>query len=306
MPFHFRKQKLLLVTTYPSSQLEKISSNISAWLDLDDVTLLSLIHNADLPSVRNYYSHQQFSDYKWSKHLIHLYPVLTPCPNRAPFLSEVLSCFSKYPEFDLYAFVNADIEPNLPSWHQSSLSTDLSSIPSRPILYLAHRQDYLESRENLAPYLQGFDFFLLNKSLLNSLDFSLYSDLRIGQVGWDYLFPLSINAFHVYKASNPLLLHRIHPTGSSSSWESAILQILQLIHPSWLQLSNTLLRLLFPLTKRISHSLLMRSSRKTRSMRLLTYFYTRIIFYTFVVKLLSRIPQYRPLGLCTNHCETLL
>jgi len=224
--------QVLLITTYPHSSASSALSNIALWSSIPYIDCISLIKKSEEPLLSTLVT---TASVQISNHRIHTYlPDYTNSPSHAPTLTQILQTFQHYPSYDAYAFVNSDTKPLDDKFASSPIKSILNTILLLQSSLFIHRTDISSHSEACNPpslYKAGFDLFLLSNQILSSLDPYRYKSFKAGQVGWDYALPLSISPRLTYRNSTDLILHPIHPTGSSSSWALAMLNVFNLVHP---------------------------------------------------------------------------
>lgn len=228
--------KVLLITTYPLSSASLALSNIALWSSIPYIDCVSLIEESDESALVETVASLGTVDRLYiSKHRIHTYlPDFAISSSHAPTLTQILHAFQCYPYYDAYAFVNSDIQPLHDQLSSTLTKSSLNNLLLLNSCLFIHRTDTPSHSQACAfpsLYKTGFDFFLLPKQILSSLDPYRYKSFKAGQVGWDYALPLSISPTLTYRNSTDLILHPIHPTGSSSSWSLAMLNVFYLVHP---------------------------------------------------------------------------
>lgn len=280
--------KILLITTYPLLSLESTSKCIDGWLRIPYFDVISLLEDSDYSCLRKL-SLPRYQEP--ARHRFVRYLADTSCsPSLAPTLSQIIDIYSQNLHYTAFAFVNSDIFPQVDQF----VSLDMPKLidqccHSRVSLFL-HRSE-VDSLQGLPPssslYSIGFDFFLIPRVLISSLNSNRYSDFKIGQVGWDYALPLSLPNLQTCRNSENLILHLRHPTGSSSSWGLAMLNTLALIHPSRLKALRKHQLLVFWIILKLS-SLVRSKSLRTHSVAI--YIFSRTAFYLFIKDMLRQIP----------------
>ena len=150
------------------------------------------------------------------------------------------------------------------------------------------------------PYTAGFDMFLVPSSCRSKIIKSDLSAFFIGQVGWDYALPLSLDYRDICKTSQIPLQHLIHPTTSTQSWSAAMLNVFSLVHKSHIQRSSlswfsySLLRIIVEISALVSRRL--PSTLYPQLNYLLNYLNARLVFYGFIDAALSSIPELNDLS----------
>jgi len=270
---------IFLLTTLPLARLSSFIPSLSTWTAIAPLINI-LVDESELPLLpSDLPTHLRFIPYR-------------ALDRKTPTLQQVASVFHHSNNSQYLAFFNADIS-YLPCYQQDLLASPgiTPSLFSDLHVLFAHRHDYLDEPSlGFQPYLDGFDYFSLKRSLLPLL-LGTSPDFSIGQVGWDYYLPLSLPRNRVLTASSLPLFHKMHPTSSTSSWDSSMLSLFPLIHSSWIQSR--------PFPFRLLHRLLLLCLRtcltfpkEVGNLFPFRYLVSRICCYCFIKPMLASAPHY--------------
>lgn len=265
---------IFLLTTLPLDRLSSFIPSLSTWTVISPFIHI-LVDESELPPpCSDLPTYLRFIPYR-------------PQHSKTPSLQQVASVFHHSNNSQYLAFFNADI--SYQPLYQPSLFPSPGIIPSLfsdlHVLF-AHRHDYRDQAVlGHHPYLDGFDYFSLTRSSLPLL-FGISPDFSIGQVGWDYYLPLSIPRNRVATVSTLPLFHKIHPTSSTSSWDSSMLSLFPLIHLSWIQSRPYPFRVFFFLV-RACLSPRLPYLNKVSNLFPFRYLLSRICCYCFIKPMLA-------------------
>ena len=269
-------QKVLIATTLPLASLSHYLANLIEWKKIS-CTVLVLISKPDADKNR-----QELHLLYENSLLVHFYQPASSY--KTPSLQQVILSFSAFPDHDVYSFVNADIIPrcplNIPRTHKPLHC----AFPPNRVLF-ARRHDYTPSKLPQV-YRNGFDLFSIPTDLMSSVQLQSLQRVFIGQVGWDYFLPLSLPRSIVQFSSDLPLYHLIHPTGSTCSWESSILDVFHHVHPTWVASLSLTRRLIYYFCLWASLSYQSASQLYPSTKSTLKYLLSRIIYYGFLRHLL--------------------
>ena len=227
--------KLLLITTFRTKDLDRYSRCIQSWSNQPQVDVAALIEEDELASndertkelrkqitrIITYKNNETHPDASGAK--------------KSPNLSAVFDAIALSEGYEYYAYANADIELAAASSDFNIVKAIADIIPAKGIAF-AQRRDYSQSQSDYKTYNRGYDFFALHHSTIKTAKLSPSAgNLQIGQVGWDYALPLSFPKKLVTLTDSLPLYHQIHPTGNSANWDSSIVSLLSEIDHSWLE-----------------------------------------------------------------------
>ena len=282
---------LLVITTFRPSET-KLLTTLSTWAHFSDVHLAALIEESELPSLRkNIRLHSIFGTV-----LTYTYraPSSTPFSSQSlktsPTLQQVFDAFLTLDQFSSYIYINADLELYLPGYSVCAVSPTL--IPPPGVVLLGSRRDYTYSRKHFSTYTIGYDLIGLDRETLHELLLpNTFHHYQIGEVGWDYLLPLSLPRNRILIQDNIPIYHKVHPTGSSSDrWSESILLVTRNIHKSWLETHN-LAKIASIISLAIANLLPESDSRSSRSLsflrKLVFYLSSRLAYYACIKYLLN-------------------
>lgn len=221
---------VLIITTFKASYIELISHCLRSWKSNPYIDLLALLEEEDW---RDSVSYRELitdcvtmiSTYRLSGSEID-----ENTRKRSPSLFTVFNSLKAYRGYSYYGFVNSDIELDA----SDDFLHKVSSASEHSNLVLYPRRDYGNYLVNSRLYRLGFDFFVAPAALVYSLDIPpALKGFRVGEVGWDYILPLSMPKSRIRFSDNLYLYHRLHPSGSTEMWDSAIITCLFNIHATW-------------------------------------------------------------------------
>ena len=289
--------KFFLLTTLPLRNFQDYARSLVSWLDLGFADIAILVNQEEWLAYPQILDEAQGLGFKTISYenTKHQSGFLTPG------ISTIFETL-KGSNSEICGYFNADIYLDRSVFFEKGVSS--GDIQSRISAYLLNRYLVLGNRydysENLDPtiYRPGFDYFFVSKECLHATNIDLLSNFYIGQVGWDYALPLSFKPSEICIVSDFYAYHLVHPTGSSSSWDEAILQIIKLINPYWyklrggnfLKFCSELIGFLIP--KSIAESSKVCSSKASftnRVVKLIRYILSRIGYYLIIRYLIRSI-----------------
>lgn len=294
---HQNKISVSLYTTLPLARWDSFKIPVNSWRAFSFVDTTILCTQDDLNSYSDTVAHISSLGIDFRSYGDSSVPKSdrNGKPNRTPSLKSLFEVFNQGKRSSCYIYTNADIY--LAPSHHAVLSDLLRySIEHRKIIF-ASRWDVTTYGEPVPKlYDIGFDLFIVPESCLHKISQVDLSTFFIGQVGWDYALPLSLVRDDICKTSILPIEHLVHPTTSTQSWSSAMLNILTVIHQSHIHRSSfsllsyktiKSLLLVSKLLQRIMPSWLYR-----RLSPYLKYINSRLSFYGYIGIALSSLPEF--------------
>ena len=291
--------RLLVVTTLALKSLHECTSNLLQWQSYVNVDIVVFIEAHDLytNTDKAYYLQSQLNipiiQYKSATQS-------GPHVKKSPLFSQIWNYLSKYKsQYDILGFVNSDIIPHFGKGSSGDLDLNRLFLPniSPYSLILVHRIDITKSFEpQPSVYIHGYDLFLFPSQNMELINTSTFSLCRIGQVGWDYLLPLS-QPFHLVASSiSSPLYHFRHDTGSNQPWDEAILELKDHIDRSWFK-GLPIIRTVFSVVSLLYSSLtflislVIKQPTECYSANLVDYYLARAFYYLVIHHLLRRMAK---------------
>ena len=215
-------------------------------------------------------------------------------PSSAPSIIELLDLFNTSLSERVLIYVNADIY--LPQDQIEKLGSYIElSLGCRKAIFFRRHNCLKYSDPFPAVYKAGYDMFMLHTALLSVLRREPLREFRIGQVGWDYALPLSVPRHATSESTNIILRHIIHDSGSTDSWDLAMMHVFRCIHPSYRSMSNPFtalsLKLLSALARFSEHFFEPSQSSQSKTNCFGRWAIARIIFYLHIKPTLKSIPK---------------
>ena len=286
--------RLLLATTFRLTDLEKSTYYLKKWKEQDNLHIVALILGSEVESNptaarllgRFVDKVIAYENDETGKH----YKATT---KTSPNIKTVLEILSAEEGYDYYGFANADIEADY-GHIPTGFSESIHKLSQGALAVFAHRRDYSSDKNTYKVYTKGFDLFMLPAGLIKNA--SLCPGLKffqIGQVGWDYMLPLSLREQDVATTSLLPIFHKEHKTGSNSDWSQAIITCITYIDPTWTY-HKPIKRLVLKITSRLIKP---PSSNKNfnamwkRLKQPLYYVTSRVIYYGIIEKLFLKQKQ---------------
>lgn len=227
--------KVLLATTFRLEEIRSITGFLQKWRADRNISLMALVDSSE------YCSKREARELLTSlvDHIV-LYRSIDNNilgnlgKKNPPSLLDVIEALRrKSADYDYVGYVNSDIQLLMHN-RDHSLSEEIHKFSSGIKAVFAHRKDYSSDHRVFSNYMQGLDLFMFPSQLIRTIRLSPALRLfRIGQVGWDYMLPLSLPKQHVTTTCALPLYHKTHKTGSNADWSRAILSFLPYIDPSW-------------------------------------------------------------------------
>jgi len=286
-----------LYTTLPVVRWDSFKTSVSSWQSFSFIDTTILVNHDELISNSTTVDHITSLGIGCCSYCDSSEPKGTRDgeTKRTPSLNTLFDAFRQGKPSSCYIYSNADIY--LGSSHSASLAKLLKySIEQRKIVFV-HRWDVSKHGEpDPRLYDIGFDLFIVPASCLNKIDNVDLSSFFIGQVGWDYALPLSLPRRDICKTSQLPIEHLVHPTTSTESWSSAMLETLTLIHKSHIRrsassfLAYKCIRLVVSASKLAPRIMPLCLYRHLASY--LRYINSRLSFYGFIRAALSSLPEW--------------
>ena len=282
-----KTQKILLVTTFRLKDIESHSRCLQSWSKNPQVELLALVEDADLTS-----NGEQIKELKHKVDIVCKYKCTgetdsARSPKKSPSISTIFETIRLFKGYEYYAYTNADIEL-APTIESFTLSKAIRKITGDKKIAFGKRRDYSETKSEYETYQSGLDFFCLHYSILPDLKLdSRAGTFQIGQVGWDYILPLSFPKEFIRFTSSLPIYHRRHATGSSADWSFAIASLVLSIDNSWLE-KNSLEKHIINVSRLIARSIESRQRQNGRGKLSITatYLMSRFAFYLAIQRIL--------------------
>lgn len=289
--------KLYLVSTFAARHAKESLLTMQTWRMLGNITVAVMIEEREVSNVRRIMKETigdgfEIIPYRYQSGL--LLENKEEGRKRSPLFSQVWEEMQAVKSsYEYLGFVNSDIE-----YHQHAESCSIRELLDAPghsgtSLVLGQRIDYLQDWSRpIGRYLAGYDIFII-RSRFDEINKAAFERCRIGQVGWDYLIPLTQEKSSVCCIDSTSTYHRSHKTGSSSSWNQAIITTFRLSHESWYRDTwdrgfTRSMTLVLYMGCRAAISWLPKSLH-TRCRKSLEYVFARVFFYCFTKKELASI-----------------
>ena len=281
----------LLVTTMSLKDKTVVTDFLSHWGSMSEIRIVLLLEEKEVSNRgselrRVVDGNVEIATYRAGQH-----------KKKSPFLEAVWKVFAQHSNYDAYIFVNGDIFPTHPAYEGRSLDfAAIEDVLRKRRIIFAKRHDYTEMCEITSLYECGYDMFIVPSEMLGVVPSSILKSWQIGQVGWDYAFPLGICKDHCVTSTELSIYHKVHKSGSHADWSRAMLSLASSIDRSWLSDLSLSKRFMFrvltiPLVLRmmmISSPSLVRFVQKS-----ICYFYSRLLFYGFISDLLKDLDAIR-------------
>jgi len=284
--------KVLLATTFRLSEIDCVIDFLQEWKAEQNISLMILVESSEYDRA----GEAKRLLRSMANHLVIYRSSSDDTPKdeekkKPPSLLNIIEALrSKSTHYDYVGYVNSDIEL-IRHNEFYSLVEEIDNLSKQAKAIFAHRRDYSTDYSIFRIYRQGLDLFMFPAQFIREMSLAPSLHLfRIGQVGWDYMLPLSITKEDIITTHALPLYHKIHKTGSNTNWSEAILSLLPQIHPSWTH-SKPVGRAVL-LCCSFLQDMLMRAPLPQRIKVWLTsrfnYISSRIIFYGVIERLLLR------------------
>lgn len=286
------QNKILIATTFRLGEIEKVAPNIKRWRSQEGTSVLALIEENELYNNLTAARLLQKTTDKISTYSKGLNSTFGTISSKSPpSLIDVIRALRREKDFIYYSYVNADIE-FLPNFDGSILYRKIDDLSKGEKIVFAHRRDYEFDPATSECYTQGLDFFTIPRKIMKTITPSPALNLfQVGQVGWDYMFPLHLPASQVVTTCTLPIYHKKHTTGSDADWSYAIASCLPHIHTSWTD-GKPMKRLILKITarsinmfRRNQHSL---SKGHGIFSKIFYYYISRFVFYGIINHVLLR------------------
>ena len=284
--------KVLLATTFRLRDIRSVSGFLRKWKADKNISLMVLIESSEYSSklearkmlaslVDEIVLYNSISD-NTRTNLLEKNP---------PSLLNIIEALKhKSSGYDYVGYANSDIQL-ISHKRDQDLSEEIHKLSRGMRAVFAHRKDYSDDHSIFSDYMQGLDLFMFPSQLIRTMRLSpALRMFRIGQVGWDYMLPLSLPKQHVTTTCALPLYHKTHKTGSNADWSRAVLCFLPYIDTSWTD-GRPFGRAVL-VCARFLQGLLrnLRLPQYTQAMLAdgFDYFGSRIIFYSVIERVLLR------------------
>ena len=289
---------LYLISTFAARHAQESLLTLQTWRRLRSTTLAVMIEESEVSDVMRVMRAPigdgiKIIPYRYQTG-IHLSSDEEEGRKRSPLFSQVWELMqAEKGSYDYLGFVNSDIE-----YHGHTEGCSIRALlsapgPSENSVVLGQRIDYTQDNAHpIGRYLAGYDIFII-RSRFDEIQTSVFKRCRIGQVGWDYLIPLSQEKKNVCCLNSTSTYHRIHKTGSSSSWSKEIIAAFGLSHESWYRDSwdrgfTRSMTLMLYMECRVAIEWLPKNLHN-HCKKCLEYVFARVFFYCFIRKELASI-----------------
>ena len=210
---------------------------------------------------------------------------------KGPTLSEVLRVCQASADAEIVLFLNADIEIASCKYELGGRMKDQLEIGN---LMMIQRMETDESRKEIRRYQEGYDGFAMHTDKKVEIT-EVHELMRIGQVGWDYALPLSMDRRKISVWPGSEFRHKMHETGSSLQWEDAMTRICHGIDKTWTSRSEKKRKMAVWLAKiMLGYSDLGKqrfNESKNAYKKALSWLGSRILYYGFIRGELSSLSQ---------------
>ena len=224
-----------LVTTFPLKDWERYKHSVLSWCRVPLLSIKVLVTQSEINSFTKVQKELEANFIKC--HIVPTPPsrpriTTSARPSSAPSILDLLSLFDTSLSERVLIYVNADI--CLPQGEIEGLRKYIGlSFSQRKAIFFRRHNCLNYSDPFPAVYNDGYDMFMLPTTLLSVLRREPLRKFRIGQVGWDYALPLSFPRHAIGQSTNITLLHIIHESGSTDSWDQAMINVSRCTHTSY-------------------------------------------------------------------------
>ena len=227
-----------LFTTFPLKRWERYKHSVLSWRKVQFLTIKVLVTQPEIDTFTEV--KEELEANSINCHVVPAPPSRSRGskdatfvqPSSAPSILELLDLFNTSLGERVLIYVNADIY--LPHDEIERLKRYIGLSLSQRTAIFFRRHNCL-NYSDLFPtvYEDGYDMFMLHTALLSGLRREPLSEFRIGQVGWDYALPLSFPRHAINQSTNLTLRHIVHESGSTSSWDVAMINAFRCTHMSY-------------------------------------------------------------------------
>ena len=292
-------KRLYLISTFAARHAKVAILTLQTWRQLKGATIAVMIEESEVSDVQRV-MHETLRDdfeiipYRYQNHS---YPDGDiKSRKKSPLFSQIWEAMQAVGDsYDYLCFTNSDIEYYSPGQDCSIRKLLAPSEFAGTSLILGQRIDYMQDKARpMGTYLAGYDIFFI-RSGFQGIKSSAFRRCRIGEVGWDYLIPLSQEKSDICCIDSTSTYHRMHKTGSISSWSSEIITVFQMVHESWYRNSwdkGIMRSLALALYMRFSAVIAwLPHAAHIHCKAWLEYMFARVFFYCFMKRELASIKR---------------